>query len=249
MQNKRIWLIGASEGIGAALAEQLAAQGATLLLSARNAERLEMLRSHLPGHGHTVHPLDVTDMQQMQQVWQSFGEAWPDIVIYNAGAYTPMEAQQLDIAAVETMLDVNLRGAFRCAATVLPTWLAQGRGHLVLVGSVAGYRGLPKAMGYGASKAGVNHLAENLRADLKGTGIKVQLVCPGFVKTRLTDQNSFAMPFIITPQQAAAHIVRGMGTGRGAGRAPLNEAKIQGSGQQTQQLHDVGETFGKVDLE
>lgn len=214
MQNKRIWLIGASEGIGAALAHALAARGASLLLSARNLGRLEALRTALPGSGHEVHVLDVCSLEQMRQVWQSFGAACPDTVIYNAGSYTPMDASQLDMEAVETMLDVNLRGAFRCAATVLPSWRAQGRGHLVLVGSVAGYRGLPRAMGYGASKAGINHLAENLRADLKGSGIKVQLVCPGFVKTRLTDQNDFRMPCIITPEKAAQYIAQGIESNR-----------------------------------
>lgn len=214
MHNKRVWLIGASEGIGAALAHELAARGATLLLSARHAERLEALRLALPGNGHEVHALDVCSLEQMQQVWQAFAQALPDIVVYNAGAYLPMEAQHLDMQAVETMLDVNLRGAFRCVATVLPAWLARGRGHVVLVGSVAGYRGLPAAMGYGASKAGVNHLAENLRADLKGTGVMVQLVCPGFVKTRLTDQNTFRMPCIISAEEAARRIAQGMASKR-----------------------------------
>lgn len=213
MQGKHIWLIGASEGIGAALAQELARRGATLLLSARNAGQLGMLCERLPGQGHEVHALDVCSLPQLQQAWASFGNRKPDIVIYNAGAYTPMEARQMDIEKIESMLDVNLRGAFRCVSTVLPSWLERGSGHLVLVGSVAGYRGLPKAIGYGASKAAMNHLAENLRADLKGTGIKVQLVCPGFVKTRLTDQNDFRMPCMVTPETAAKCIAKGMESG------------------------------------
>lgn len=214
MQNKRIWIIGASEGIGAALASKLASEGASLVLSARNAERLQALCDALPGTGHQAMAMDVTVLEQWQSVWQSLASSPPDITIYNAGTYTPMDAQHLDVKAVESMIDVNLRGAFRMLSVVLPTYLSRNRGHLVLVGSVAGYRGLPSAMGYGASKAGIMHLAENLRADLKGTDIRVQLVSPGFVKTRLTDMNDFAMPCIITPERAATYIADGLRSGR-----------------------------------
>ncbi len=210
MQNNRIWLIGASEGIGAALAMQLAGEGAQLVLSARNAERLQDVLKSLGGSGHQSLPMDVCVPEEVTRAWQTLAASPPDVVIYNAGTYTPMDAQHLDLAAVEAMLDVNLRGAFRVVAAVLPAYLQQGGGHVVLVGSVAGYRGLPSAIGYGASKAGVMHLAENLKADLNGTGIKVQLVSPGFVKTRLTDMNQFRMPCMITPHRAAQHIVRGM---------------------------------------
>ena len=214
MQNKRIWIIGASEGIGAALASKLASEGASLVLSARNAERLQALCDALPGTGHQAMAMDVTVLEQWQSVWQSLASSPPDITIYNAGTYTPMDAQHLDVKAVESMIDVNLRGAFRMLSVVLPTYLSRNRGHLVLVGSVAGYRGLPSAMGYGASKAGIMHLAENLRADLKATDIRVQLVSPGFVKTRLTDMNDFAMPCIITPERAATYIADGLRSGR-----------------------------------
>lgn len=210
MQNKCVWLIGASEGIGAALAKKLAAEGARLVLSARQAEKLEALRATLPGSGHQVVPVDVCSLESVQAAWQALSASPPDVVIYNAGTYTPMDAQKLDLAAVEAMLDVNLRGAFRVVGTILPTYLARNAGHMVLVGSVAGYRGLPSAIGYGASKAGILHLAENLKADLSDTNIKVQLVSPGFVKTRLTDQNNFRMPCIITPDQAAKHIAAGL---------------------------------------
>lgn len=210
MRNKCVWLIGASEGIGAALAVQLSADGAQLVLSARNADRLQDVLKTLTGSGHRTLPMDVCVAEDVARVWQTLAASPPDVVICNAGAYTPMDAQHLDLAAVETMLDVNLRGAFRVVAAVLPNYLQQGMGHLVLVGSVAGYRGLPSAIGYGASKAGVMHLAENLKADLKGTGIKVQLVSPGFVKTRLTDKNQFRMPCMISAENAAQHIARGM---------------------------------------
>lgn len=210
MKDKRVWLIGASEGIGSALAFELANRGARLTLSARTAARLEDVLARLPGTGHAAHPLDVCALREIETVWAKLCHDLPDVVIYNAGAYTPMDAQHLDIQQVETMIDVNLRGAFRLAATVLPHYVARRSGHLVLVGSVAGYRGLPSAMGYGASKAGLNHLAENLRIDLRGSGIKVQLVSPGFVKTRLTDKNTFEMPFMVSPQDAALRIADGL---------------------------------------
>ena len=138
----------------------------------------------------------------------------PDIVIYNAGTYKPMDVQHFELEPVESMLDVNLRGAFRVVSLVIPAFLQRNAGHFVLVGSVAGYRGLPSAMGYGASKAGIMHLAENLKADLKTTKIRVQLVSPGFVKTRLTDMNDFKMPCIITAEKAAQYIVDGLESSR-----------------------------------
>ena len=210
MKGKRIWLIGASEGIGEALALQLAQDGAQLILSARNVSRLDAVKASLSGDGHRALPVDVCQLESVQQAWQALEGRLPDIVIYNAGTYTPMAAQQFDGAAAEAMIDVNLRGAFRVVSTVLPSYLSQNKGHVVLVGSVAGYRGLPGAIGYGASKAAVNHFAENLRVDLKRTAIKVQLVCPGFVKTRLTEKNDFSMPCMVTPQYAAKAIAKGL---------------------------------------
>jgi len=212
MHGKTVWVIGASEGIGAALSIALAKAGAQLVLSARNAERLEDVRETLPGTNHRTIPLDACSPQSISAAWQELAASPPDITIYNAGAYTPMDARHMDMAAIETMIDVNLRGAFRIVSTVLPAYLARNRGHLVLVGSVAGYRGLPSAIGYGASKAGLIHLAENLRADLKATGIQVQVVNPGFVRTRLTDKNAFRMPCIISTEASARHILNGLRT-------------------------------------
>lgn len=214
MKNKHVWLIGASEGIGAALAEKLAAEGAVLTLSARNAERLQELCARLSGSGHRAAVADVTSLESVAQAWHAFGTSVPDMVIYNAGTYKPMDVQHFELEPVESMLDVNLRGAFRVVSLVIPEFLQRNAGHLVLVGSVAGYRGLPSAMGYGASKAGIMHLAENLKADLKGTKIRVQLVSPGFVKTRLTDMNDFKMPCMITAEKAAQYIVEGLGSSR-----------------------------------
>jgi short-subunit dehydrogenase len=212
LQGKHYWLIGASEGIGRALAILLAKQGVRLTLSARNEARLTTLRTELNGDGHRILPCDVTDSRAFAQAWQNLRDNGQSLdgVIYNAGAYEPMAADALDVTAMATILAVNYSGMVNVLGHIIPAFVAQKKGHIVLVGSIAGYRGLPNAMGYGASKAAVNHLAENLRCDLACYGIHVQLVCPGFVRTRLTDKNTFTMPGILTPEKAAEHIVNGM---------------------------------------
>jgi len=211
LQGRTIWLIGASEGIGEDLARLLANKGARLALSARNAEKLRGLADEL-GSQHVALPLDVCVAGEVERGWQgilqNFGTL--DFVIYNAGAYKPVTAQSFDLATVETMLDINLRGALRVLSFVLPHFLARNAGRIALVGSVAGYRGLPNAIGYGLSKAALIHLAENLRIDLARTAIEVQIINPGFVATRLTAQNKFKMPHIITSLRAAHYIVRGI---------------------------------------
>ncbi|MBY0355542.1 MAG: SDR family NAD(P)-dependent oxidoreductase [Rickettsiales bacterium] len=214
-QSKRIWLIGASEGIGAALATQLSHEGAQLILSSRQQQRLLEVQQGLAGQGHQVAVMDVTSRESVRHAFQEvIQQGVPDIVIYNAGAYDPMSAQGMDLARAEQMIDVNFSGALRVLDSVLPAMLSRQQGHIVLVASVAGYRGLPKAIGYGASKAALLHLAENLYIDLETTGIKVQVVNPGFVKTRLTDKNDFKMPMMISPEQAASAMVAGMKTNR-----------------------------------
>ena len=212
-EQKTIWMVGASEGIGEAVARKLAAQGATLILSARSRDKLETLASQLPGRSHRVLPLDVTDTVSIERAWNELG-TMPDMMIYNAGAYDPLGAAEFDITRTRRMMDVNFTGALYVLQQVIPAYVAATRGHIVLVGSVAGYTGLPKAIGYGASKAALIHLAENMRIDLGSKGIKVHIVNPGFVKTRLTDKNEFPMPFLMTPEQAAERIVSGLASSR-----------------------------------
>lgn len=210
----RIWLIGASEGIGEHLARLLASRGARLVLSARNGQRLETLAQEL-GQGCRAMPLDVTDPSQIVSVWRTISaDGGVDTVVYNAGAYEPMGVTTFQAEAAEHMLNVNYTGALRMLACVLPAFLERGGGRIVLVASVAAYSGLPNALGYGASKAALLHLAENLRAELGGSAITVQVVNPGFVKTRLTDKNAFPMPCMMQPDEAARAIANGMETQR-----------------------------------
>ncbi|OYU17371.1 MAG: short-chain dehydrogenase, partial [Rhodobacteraceae bacterium PARR1] len=136
-----------------------------------------------------------------------------DGVVFLAGVYWPTKAQDWDAKAVETMIDVNLTGCARVMAAVVPGMVARNRGHVVITGSLSGFRGLPGAIGYGASKAGCMSLAESMHCDLRGTGVRVQLANPGFIRTRLTDKNDFKMPQIMEPEAAAeimfAHMDRG----------------------------------------
>jgi NADP-dependent 3-hydroxy acid dehydrogenase YdfG len=153
----------------------------------------------------TAAPLDVSDSAAVVRVAAELGPI--DGMIWLAGVYTPMPADALDPDAFVQMCDVNFTGCARVLGAVLPAMVAQGSGHIVLTGSLSGFRGLPGAMGYQASKAGVMALGECLYADLRGTGIKVQVANPGFIRTRLTDKNTFAMPFLMEPEAAAAHMM------------------------------------------
>lgn len=210
-QGKRYWLVGASEGLGRALAHVMSRAGVELVLSARGAERLEALAAELPGRAECV-TVDVGDRASVEAAAERAGRL--DGVIYMAGAYWPMPARQWDAAKVETMCDTNFTGAARVLGAVMPGMIARDAGHVVLVASLSGFRGLPGSIGYSSSKAGVMHLAESMHADLRRTGVQVQLVNPGFVRTRLTDKNAFRMPFLMEPDPAARAIFEHMGTDR-----------------------------------
>ena len=218
LAGKTYWLVGASEGLGRALATALHHAGANLILSARSGNRLAALADSLNGttsgtaggsSGNAmVLELDVTDPGSVADAAEAAGAV--DGVIYCAGQYTPLTAQTWDPAAVQTMCEVNFLGALRLLGHVVPRMAREDRGHIVLIGSLAGFRGLPGAIGYGASKSALMHLGENLLADLHQTQVRVQVVNPGFIKTRLTAKNDFAMPFIQTPEEAAAQVLKAM---------------------------------------
>lgn len=203
---KTYWLIGASEGLGRALAKELSDAGAQVVLSARNVERLESLRDEL--RGTRAVPLDVTDLEAVRRAIVTVGPV--DGIIYNAGAYTPMRATEWDTDAALTMCDVNFIGAMRVLGEMVPQFVNAGRGDITLIGSLAGYHGLPAAIGYGASKAALISLAETMRHDLKGTSVMVRIVNPGFIKTRLTEKNTFRMPMLMTPEDAAKRVIKAM---------------------------------------
>ncbi|WP_127106564.1 SDR family NAD(P)-dependent oxidoreductase [Pararhodobacter zhoushanensis] len=210
LQGQTWWLVGASEGLGRALAEAMSIEGATLILSARNSERLVDLAETLPDARALA--VDVTDDASVTGAAAEVGTV--DGVIFLAGTYWPMRAQEWDTGKALAMINVNLLGAMRLVGAVLPGMLARDTGRLVLTGSLAGFRGLPGSIGYGASKAGLMNLAQSLQVDLQATGVRVQLVNPGFIRTRLTAKNGFAMPFIQSPDKAATEVMRALRSGR-----------------------------------
>lgn len=208
---KRYWLIGASAGLGRALAHQMSRAGCELIVSARSADDLNALVDELPGKA-TAFPLDVSDRETVEKAAEEIGEI--DGMVFMAGVYWPLGATEWDGEKNELMGDINYLGAMRAVGAVLPAMLAKKAGHIVLPGSLSGYRGLPGATAYGSSKAAVMYLAESLHADLKGTGVLVQVINPGFVKSRLTEKNDFAMPMIMEPEDGAREIFQHMGTDR-----------------------------------
>ncbi|WP_425051547.1 SDR family NAD(P)-dependent oxidoreductase [Psychromarinibacter sp. S121] len=209
-RGKTWWIVGASEGLGRAVAEALDAEGAKLILSARSEERLTELAATLTDA--RALPLDVTDPDAVQAAAVTAGDF--DGIIYGAGFYEPVKATDWNPGAVRMMSEVNFTGCLNVLGAAVPALLRRGKGRIVLIGSLSGFAGLPGAVGYGASKAAVMHVAENLRADLKGTGVTVQRVNPGFIRTRLTDKNDFRMPQIMEPEDAAQKVLKGIRSGR-----------------------------------
>ena len=205
-RDKPVWVVGASSGIGLALASRLHALGAKVTVSARKAQALEDFVHAHPGA--QAIPVDVTDRQALKDcVMRLESTHGLSRVIHCAGHYLPQRATALDAAEVHKHMLINYTGAVHLVEAVLPVLLRQHEGHLSLVSSVAGFRGLPKSLAYGPSKAALTHLAEVLYLDLKDQGIGVSVVHPGFVRTPLTAQNDFDMPALIEPQDAAQAMI------------------------------------------
>jgi NAD(P)-dependent dehydrogenase (short-subunit alcohol dehydrogenase family) len=204
-----VWLVGASTGIGRATADLLHARGARVVVSARNAQVLQEWEQAHPGS--LALPLDVSDAKALddaaRDIVARFGRM--DLTAYFAGTYRAMRATAFDLPQALLHDDINYRGALHWLAATLPTLLARGQGHLSVVSSVAGYRGLPQGLAYGPTKAALINLAETLYLDLQPRGVGVSLINPGFVETPLTAQNEFTMPALLTPEQAAQAIVKG----------------------------------------
>lgn len=215
-QGRTVWLIGASTGIGRATASLLHAQGARVIVSARQVPALQSFVAAHPGSGFEA--LDVSDAAAVHAAARRILSQSPsgrlDMVVYCAGHYQAMRAQEFDLAEALRHQQVNYVGALHVLDAVLPVLTRQGTGHLSLMGSVAGFRGLPKALAYGPTKAALNNLAECLYLDLHAAGIGVSIVNPGFVRTPLTAHNDFDMPALLTPEQAAREIVDGWQAGR-----------------------------------
>ena len=208
---KRYWLVGASEGLGRALAHKMSAAGAELVISARSESRLKELADELSNKVQVM-PLDLADGASVARVGADLGRV--DGIVFLASVYWPMHASQWNGANAIAMAEINFTGLFRVLDQVMGQFVERDAGHIVITGSLSGVRGFPGAIGYVASKAGIMSLAESLYADLRTSGIRVQLSSPGFIETRQTDKNKFRMPFIMSPDEAAGHMMRHMASNR-----------------------------------
>jgi NADP-dependent 3-hydroxy acid dehydrogenase YdfG len=215
-QGRRVWLVGASSGIGLACAKALNAAGANVIVSAREVGALTEWAETCNKEGLPVElmALDVTDALQVKYVARQVATGGPlDFVLYCAGHYRAQRATEFDLKDMLRHQDVNYNGMLRVLDAVLPMFLQQGCGHISLVSSVAGWRGLPNGLAYGPTKAAMTHLAETLYMDLQDKGIGVSVINPGFVATPLTAQNNFQMPALISPDEAAKAMLAGWSEG------------------------------------
>lgn len=211
-RGKSVWLVGASSGIGRATAHALHAAGAIVTVSARGQQALDTFAAEHPGA--RVLALDAADSASVEAAAREVLAAGPlDMVFYCAGYYKEMRATEFDLAQMLQHNQINYVGALYVLAAVLPHFLQRRSGHVSLVSSVAGYRGLPQGLAYGPTKAALINLAETMHVDLKDSNISVSLICPGFVETPLTAQNKFAMPGLIKPEKAAEEILKGWSKG------------------------------------
>ncbi|HXF65933.1 MAG TPA: SDR family oxidoreductase [Burkholderiales bacterium] len=208
LQPLRVVITGASSGLGAALARHYAGSGAVLGLIARRARELERLAADL-GHACDIHPLDVRNATALQAAARAFcaRRGCPDIVIANAGVSVGTLTEHAeDAQAFEEIIDTNLIGAVNTFRPFIACMRERGAGTLAGIASVAGLRGLPGAGAYSASKAALIAYLESLRVELRGAGIKVVTVCPGYIATPMTERNPYPMPFRMSAEAAAAKI-------------------------------------------
>jgi short-subunit dehydrogenase len=211
----RVWIIGASTGIGAATAKLLLQRGAKVGLTARSVEALSEIAN---GHDQAcVVAADITQLPTLRNAYQTLTQTWGgvDLTLVVAGTHIEMRADNFDLARAKSLFDVNVNGVLNCLSVLLPelcqpatAWRGIG-----VVASVAGYSGLPKALAYGASKAALINLTESLYFDLQPKGVAVYLINPGFVDTRLTQKNAFKMPALMSADEAAHIMLNGMQRG------------------------------------
>lgn len=209
-----IWITGASSGIGRDLALSFAHDGHRVAVSARNVEKLRELE--IASTNISAFPVDVTDTAAVAMTFANIEQALGpiDLAILNAGVWQPMTASRYDLDKAKASMDVNYTGVINALAPAMKAMIARGRGHLALVASVAGYRGLPKGAAYAPTKAALISLAESLYADLKLKGVRMTIINPGFVATPMTERNTFPMPFIVSTDDAVKAIRRGLDSSR-----------------------------------
>jgi len=214
-KQQRVWVIGASSGIGEACVRALFQKGARVALSSRRVDRLEAIAQGYPKEDHLILPVDVMHEADVQDAYQKIEKEWGgvDLLLFVSGIYIPMRADTFNMTNAQKTVDSNILGPMRAVAAVLPAMLNRSSGHIAIVGSVAGYSGLPKALAYGPTKAAMINFCETLFYDLQPKGIGVHMISPGFVETEATAQNDFEMPALISATTAANEILDGIARG------------------------------------
>ncbi len=211
MSGRIVWITGAGSGIGRALALRLAGDGASVAVSARSADALAALAAAMPGRIHAF-PMDVSDPAAVEAgvaaIERDLGPI--DLAVLNAGTHRPMSLEDFSIETARALMEVNYMGVVHGLAALLPRLRQRGAGQVAVVASVAGYRGLPTAAAYGPTKAALINLCKSLKLDCDRAGIRLNLICPGFVATPLTARNGFPMPGLIDAEEAADRIVAGL---------------------------------------
>ena len=206
---KKIWITGASSGIGKALAEKFASEGWKVAVSARRKEILDEMANN---ENISSYPLDVTNQDQVNNVFtkiiSDFGNL--DLCVFSSGTYDPKLEQEINIKQNKFVMETNFFGVLYCIKSVEKYFKDKKEGHISIVSSIAAYRGLPNSSGYGPSKAALTNLTESLYFDFKKYNVRISLVSPGFIKTPLTDKNDFPMPFIKSPEFAADKMFKGL---------------------------------------
>ena len=206
---KKIWITGASSGIGKAVAEKFASEGWMVAASAR---RLEILNKMAENQNIFAYPLDVTQKENVTKTFNNIIEDFKnvDICLFCSGTYDPKLEQEINIEQNKFVMETNYFGVLNCIKAVETYFKNKKSGQISIVSSVAAYRGLPNSSGYGPSKAALTNLTESIYFDFKKHNVKISLVSPGFIKTPLTDKNEFPMPFIRSPEFAADKIFQGL---------------------------------------
>ncbi|MEY5050291.1 MAG: hypothetical protein RLZZ619_221 [Pseudomonadota bacterium] len=214
--NKRIWVIGASSGIGFACTKDFLSHGAKVAISARRANLLQEINKAYPSDQVLSLALDARNHSELSIAYQAIKDAWGglDLIVFVSGIYEPMRADSFDLSKAKNIIDLNILGPMSACAVVLPDFISCQSGGIAIVSSVAGYSGLPKALAYGPSKAAMINFCENLYYDLKPKGISVYMINPGFVATDATANNDFEMPALITPEKASEYILDGIQAGK-----------------------------------
>ena len=210
MNDKTIWITGASTGIGKALALKFAKNNWNVAASARRENLLiELAESNENIYSY---PLDVTNKENCMKVFKKIEDKFKniDISFFSTGTWDPKKEKEIDVEQIENVMKVNFFGTLNCIKSVEEYYRKKGNGHISIVSSIAGYRGLPNSTGYGPSKSALNNLTESLYFDFKRYGVRVSLVSPGFIKTPMTDKNDFKMPFLRTVDYAAEKIFEGL---------------------------------------